>query len=115
MQHARTKKAPGIKTAHRVKITGKTPRIILLRVAFDPKTRELKGTVNIDYTNKSPDTLNHLLFKLFPNLYQKEAMRTMPVAPDDLGDGVHISKLAIDNKVWENNQPGYQGDKLNGT
>jgi len=72
-----------------------------IKVSFDPETRELKGTVAIAYTNNSPDTLNRLLFKLFPNLYQKEAMRTMPVLPADLGDGVHISRLAIDGQIPE--------------
>jgi len=83
-----------------------------IKVDFDPLTRNLKGTVTITYTNNSPDTLNSLLFKLFPNLYQKEAMRTMPIAPDDLGDGVHISKLAVNNKVWENTNLVTKGTNL---
>lgn len=83
-----------------------------IKVAFDPQTRDIKGTVVIAYTNNSPDTLTRLLFKLFPNLYQKEAMRTMPVSPDDLGEGVHIRQLSIDNKIWDNTNVLTKGTNL---
>src|SRR5690349_7918137 len=42
-----------------------------LKINFDPATRELKGTVNIDYVNNSPDTLKQIWFKLYPNIYKR--------------------------------------------
>ncbi|QKJ31693.1 M1 family metallopeptidase [Mucilaginibacter mali] len=69
-----------------------------IKVNFDPKTRLIKGTVDIDYVNNSPDTLNQLMFKLYPNLYKKGVPRDSNIVPEDLTDGVDISKLSIGSK-----------------
>jgi hypothetical protein len=42
-----------------------------IKVNFDPQSRLLDGTVAIDYTNNSPDTLKQIWFKLYPNLFRK--------------------------------------------
>ncbi|GAB3919799.1 M1 family metallopeptidase [Mucilaginibacter myungsuensis] len=68
-----------------------------IKVNFDPKTRLIKGTVDIDYTNNSPDTLTQILFKLYPNYYQKGAVRARPVQPADLTDGVNIAKVVVND------------------
>lgn len=70
-----------------------------MKIKFDPQSRALAGTVGIDYTNNSPDTLKTLVFKLYPNLYKADAMRNTVVAPADLGDGVRISSLKIDGQT----------------
>jgi hypothetical protein len=72
-----------------------------IKVNFDPKTRILNGTVAIDYINNSPDSLSEMEFKLYPNLYQKGAIRNMPVLAEDIGDGVKIQQLSI-NKMEQN-------------
>jgi hypothetical protein len=69
-----------------------------IKINFDPKTRLIRGLVDIDYVNNSPDTLNQLLFKLYPNLYKKGVQRDSNIMPDDLTDGVEISKVIIDQK-----------------
>ncbi len=66
-----------------------------IRVSFDPASRELKGTVDIDYFNYSPDTLNRLVLKLYPNLYRADAMRNIPVSLSDLGEGMRIDSLTV--------------------
>jgi hypothetical protein len=81
-----------------------------IKVNFDPKTRLVSGTVAIDYSNNSPDTLKRILFKLYPNLYKKDAVRQMNVSAEDLTDGVHISSLSIDNKVQDSTKR-----RINGT
>lgn len=68
-----------------------------LKINFDPGTRLLTGTEEIDYTNNSPDTLHNILFKLYPNLYKKGSIRLMPIKPDDLSDGVNISEIKFNN------------------
>jgi Peptidase family M1 domain len=68
-----------------------------LKVNFDPTTRMINGSEDITYTNNSPDTLRSIFFKLYPNLYKKESIRSMPVKADDLTDGVKISSLIINN------------------
>ena len=67
-------------------------------ITFDPLTRELDGSVGIDYVNNSPDTLRQLVFKLYPNLYQAQAMRNTQVAPEDLNNGVQIKSMQINNR-----------------
>ncbi len=72
-----------------------------IRVRFDPASLLISGTENIVYTNNSPDTLRSILFKLYPNLYKKGAPRLSTVEPEDITDGVKISRLAVDGE----NQP----------
>ncbi|HTD98999.1 MAG TPA: M1 family metallopeptidase [Mucilaginibacter sp.] len=69
-----------------------------IKVNFDPKSRDLSGSVDIDYTNNSPDTLNEVWFKLYPNIYKKGAMRSRVVKPEDVTDGVQVKKLSIDQQ-----------------
>ncbi len=67
-----------------------------IEVNFDPFTRQVSGTERIKYFNNSPDTLSQLLFKLYPNLYQKGAIRATHIKPQDLTDGVTLTNLIID-------------------
>lgn len=66
-----------------------------LQIRFEPDTRRLYGTAYITYTNNSPDSLDLLVFKLYPNLYQKGALRDRSVEPGDLTDGVRIQKMTL--------------------
>jgi Peptidase family M1 domain len=68
-------------------------------VEFDPQTRVVNGTVGIEYRNASPDSLRSLLFKLYPNVYQKGAPRDRRFEPTDVHDGVEISRLTISGQV----------------
>lgn len=69
-----------------------------IRVNFTPSTRELAGKVSINYQNNSPDTLKQIVFKLYPNLFQQQAMRNTQISPEDLTSGVDISSIQFDNK-----------------
>jgi hypothetical protein len=66
-----------------------------IKVNFNPQSRLVDGTVDIDYTNNSPDTLTEIWFKLYPNLFKKGVVRSMPIHPEDITDGVKIKKLTI--------------------
>lgn len=66
-----------------------------LKVDFNPASRLLKGKVAVVYSNNSPDTLNEIWFKLYPNLYKKGTPRKSKIAESDLGDGVAIEKLNV--------------------
>lgn len=70
-----------------------------LVIHFDPATRLITGTVDVDYTNNSPDTLRQILFKLYPNLYQKGAPRQSQIAAADLTDGVSIDFMNINGQI----------------
>ncbi|WP_184549587.1 M1 family metallopeptidase [Mucilaginibacter sp. FT3.2] len=81
-----------------------------IKVNFDPKTRQLTGTVGIDYINNSPDTLKTIEFKLYPNIYKKGAIRDMPISPNDLTDGVQIKSMSMDNQPLDSTK-----HRINGT
>ena len=95
---------------------------------FDPATRLISGSVDIDYINNSPDTLRQIHFKLYPNLYKKGAPRESAISPEDLMDGVvidqmningqisDISKLRIDNtNMWARIAPLIHGNSIHFT
>lgn len=68
-----------------------------IKVAFNPVNRVLKGNVEITYTNNSPDVLNEIWFKLYPNLYKKGTPRKAKFSDSDLGDGVQITSVQLNN------------------
>lgn len=68
-----------------------------LHINFTPASRIVSGQVEIDYTNNSPDTLNELHFKLYPNFYKKGAPRIAPVKPEDIGEGMTIESISLNN------------------
>jgi hypothetical protein len=70
-----------------------------IRVSFNPSSRELKGTVDMDYFNNSPDTLARLVLKLYPNLYKSETMRNITVSAADLNDGVRIDTIKVNGEL----------------
>jgi hypothetical protein len=69
-----------------------------IHVKFNPDSRLLSGTEEIVYFNRSPDTLRQLVFKLYPNFYQKGAARSEAVKPADLMEGVSLSNLMINQQ-----------------
>jgi Peptidase family M1 domain len=73
--------------------------VYTISVNFDPPTRLVKGTVDISYSNSSPDTLREILFKLYPNLYKKGGIRQMDILPEDVTDGLIIEKLSSNEQV----------------
>lgn len=72
-----------------------------LKLNFDPQTRLIKGTVDIQYFNHSPDTLKELWFKLYPNLYKKGVAVKSKINARDLGEGVNITSVALNNAPQE--------------
>lgn len=69
-----------------------------IKVNFDPESRQLKGGVEVIYTNNSPDVLKELWFKLYPNLYKKGVERKVKLSDRDLNDGVNILDIAANGQ-----------------
>ncbi|WP_232058442.1 M1 family metallopeptidase [Nibribacter ruber] len=72
-----------------------------INLNFDPASRKVTGTVEIDYTNNSPDTLKQIVFKLYPNLYQEGAPRAGGISPEDVSEGVKIEKLSYNQQAQD--------------
>lgn len=73
----------------------------VIKVSFNPADRQLKGTVAIDYTNMSPDTLNRIVFKLYPNLYEKGSPKAVFIGAESLTDGVAIEKMSVNDQLLD--------------
>ncbi len=69
-----------------------------MEVSIEPKKRLLRGRADIIYVNRSPDTLRLLRFKLAADRYRKGSLRDDDVNPDDVGDGVRIEQLTLNNQ-----------------
>lgn len=70
-----------------------------IQVDFNPSTLLLKGKEKVIYINNSPDTLNSIVFKLYPNLFKKGAERSVSIEPEDIGEGMMIDKVNITNSA----------------
>ncbi len=72
-----------------------------IHINFEPKTRLIQGSEDIVYINNSPDTLNRIVFKLYPNFYKKGSPRNRRIEDEDAGEGVAIQKLSVNDEVLE--------------
>jgi hypothetical protein len=81
-------------------------------IGFDPTSRELHGKVHILYTNNSPDTLKTLIVKLFANFYKSNSIRNMPVSSEDLGPGVTISSIAVNDIHYDQAKQRVRGTNM---
>lgn len=67
----------------------------IIDVTLNPKTLLITGKETITYTNNSPDSLYHLIFHLFPNMYKKGNMRDSDIDPSDESEGMVIDKIKV--------------------
>jgi len=70
----------------------------LIRADFEPTKRKLSGRETITYQNNSPDTLKHLVFNLFQDLYKKGNKLDWSIGVIDLNDGVEIASITVGGK-----------------
>lgn len=75
-----------------------------IQVELEPETRRVIGSAIILYENNSPDTLDRILLNLYQDLFRKGNMRDFSVAPQDVHDGVIISKVNVNKKLLELNK-----------
>ncbi|RMD99836.1 MAG: peptidase, partial [Bacteroidetes bacterium] len=83
-----------------------------LHINFTPATRVISGKVDIAYRNNSPDTLDQLHFKLYPNFYQKGAPRMSPIKPGDVGEGMTIETIAINQETVDAGKARISGTEM---
>ena len=69
-----------------------------MQVELIPKDRKIMGKSEITYNNNSPDTLKQMVFRLYPNIFKKGQIRDLNLNPDDINNGMTISRLQIDDQ-----------------
>jgi hypothetical protein len=86
-----------------------------IEAGFDPQTGKISGRQTIVYTNKSPQSLYMLVFNLYPNLFKKGNPRDRAVEPEDVHDGISISKISVDGIEIDGliNRAVYEGTRFN--
>jgi hypothetical protein len=70
-----------------------------IEVEVDPSTYEIIGSEEITYYNNSPDTLNRILLRLYPNVFKKGSARDYALIPEAVTDGVSITKISINGRT----------------
>jgi hypothetical protein len=83
-----------------------------IAVNFNPDDRKVSGTVEIQYFNNSPDTLNEIWFKLYPNLYKKGSVQSQKIDPSDLTDGVQVENIKINGQDSNVQKPVIDGTNM---
>ncbi len=68
---------------------------------FDPAGLILSGTEHITYKNNSPNKLNMIVIRLYQDIFRKGVSRDNQINPEDLTDGVKITKLVINGEQIE--------------
>jgi hypothetical protein len=76
-----------------------------IRITVSPPSRRVRGEQEIVYTNHSPEPLDRLIFRLYMNAHQPEALRDRPVDAKFLTDGITVEDFSIDGKATPWNDP----------
>lgn len=69
-----------------------------IHAKFDPLKKILQGNETIVYYNNSPDSLDELVVRLYPNFYKSSSARNFRISPESVTDGVELLLLEIDGK-----------------
>ncbi|MCF8261852.1 MAG: M1 family metallopeptidase [Melioribacteraceae bacterium] len=73
----------------------------LIKAEIFPDTSMLKGNVKIKYHNNSPDSLDRIIFRLYPNITAKGSARDWSIGTTELLDPVEVSNIVVNEKEYE--------------
>jgi len=74
-----------------------------IEVTLDPENKKLTGSEQVVYYNNSPSELSNLVVRLYYDAYKKGNPRASAVNPDDITDGVELSRLTINGVEYDLN------------
>jgi len=84
-----------------------------IRVEVFPAEKKIAGSESAVYYNNSPDALDRLVVRLYHDAFRKANPRAFRVKPEDITEGVKITRLAINGQEYSL-EPG-QGVSKSGT
>src|SRR5580698_2946458 len=75
-----------------------------ITVSAMPPNRNIQGSEQITYINRSPDTLSDLVFKLIQNIHKQGEPREEQEDSGYFNTGLHIDSFFVNgnSKAWEN-------------
>lgn len=71
-----------------------------INASIDPVTGLLNGSAVITYYNSSPDTLDKIILRLYPNIYKKDAMRDFPYRSVSDSEGIMLQSLSVGKRSF---------------
>lgn len=66
-----------------------------IEVEVDPFTYLFNGSEEVTYYNNSPDSLNRIILRLYPNVFKKGSARDYSINPEAISDGVSVNKISV--------------------
>ena len=72
-----------------------------INAKLDPLTGILTGSAQITYFNSSPDTLDKLVLRLYPNIYKKNAMRDYPFNSSGDNKGMILNSISVGKRNYD--------------
>jgi DNA polymerase IIIc chi subunit len=67
-------------------------------VRLDTAAKKIHGKQHVTYYNQSPDTLNHLVLRLYQNMYKANARRNINLNPENIHEGVYLDTIVINDE-----------------
>ena len=67
-------------------------------VEFFPENQKVKGHARIEYFNNSPVNLNHIVLRLYQDIFVRGGVRGRKVDPADLQEGMQINTIEINGQ-----------------
>jgi Peptidase family M1 domain len=84
-----------------------------LEINADPARRRVEGTEDVEYYNRSPDTLHEIYVNLIQNFHAPGVRR---LEPAEITGGIHISRVAVgDDELSESGGRTGAGYRIDGT
>lgn len=72
-----------------------------INAKLDPLTGILTGSAQITYFNSSPDTLDKLVLRLYPNIYKNNAMRDYPLKSSGDNKGMILNSISVGKRNYD--------------
>ncbi|MFS4417399.1 M1 family metallopeptidase [Maribacter sp. 2307ULW6-5] len=69
-----------------------------IEVEIVPGTWKILGTQHISYTNHSPDSLDQVVIRMYPNHYKKGGLRANEMPLSNLTEGMQITDLTVNGE-----------------
>ena len=75
-----------------------------MEVTVDVKEDIIWGTAEINYFNNSPDTLRHLVLRLYQEFFREGSARQWAINTNDLMEGTEITRLKIEGEIYDEDE-----------
>jgi hypothetical protein len=72
----------------------------IITARLNTETGLLSGSAKITYYNQSPDTLDRIVLRLYPNIYKSNSVRDFPLRANKSHEGMIINTLTVNSKNY---------------